>query len=206
MIRSKKELRFYIMADMMMNRNKFKWNLKDRIRHLIFPDYIMRFLKSMRYCSYYKEKKSICNILYLYHFIRFRKLSLKLGFSINSEVFGYGLVIPHHGTIVVGNDNKIGNYAVLHTSTCITNGNKLIGDGLYLSTGAKIIGNVQLGDNVSVGANSVVNKNVLEGNCLLTGIPALKKKDEFAWYIRDGKKYETKVKKIEELRMSYLKK
>lgn len=69
---------------------------------------------------------------------------MKLGFTIAENVFGYGLVIPHYGTIVVGSGNRIGNYAVLHTSTCITAGKKNIGDGLYLSTGAKVLRDVQL--------------------------------------------------------------
>lgn len=69
--------------------------------------------------------------------IRYKSLGIKLGFTIPINVFGYGLVIPHYGTIVVGAGNTIGNYAVLHTSTCITAGNKIIGDALYLSTGAK---------------------------------------------------------------------
>lgn len=50
----------------------------------------------------------------------------------------YGLVIPHHDTIVVGNTNRIGPYAVLHTSTCITGTGRKIGKGLSLSIGAKI--------------------------------------------------------------------
>lgn len=46
-------------------------------------------------------------------------------------------MIPHYGTIVVGGTNIIGNFAVLHTSTYITANHKIIGNGLYLSTGAK---------------------------------------------------------------------
>lgn len=92
-------------------------------------------------------------------------MELKLGFSIARNVFGYGLVIPHYGTIVVGSGNIIGNYCVLHTSTCITAGNKRIGNGFYCSTGAKILDDVVIGDNVTVGANAVVNKNV-DGNSL----------------------------------------
>lgn len=64
---------------------------------------------------------------------------MKLGFTISENVFGYGLVIPNYGTIVVGSGNQIGNYSVLHTSTCISAGRKRIGDGLYLSTGAKVL-------------------------------------------------------------------
>lgn len=55
MISSKTELKFYIMADMMMNRGKYKWSLKDRIKHIVLPDYIMRYLKSMRYCAFYSN-------------------------------------------------------------------------------------------------------------------------------------------------------
>ncbi len=51
-------------------------------------------------------------------------LGMKLGYSIGYKCFSYGLVLPHYGTIVVGNSNRIGKYAVLHTSTCITAGKK----------------------------------------------------------------------------------
>lgn len=55
-----------------------------------------------------------------YYRMKQRKLGIKLGFSIACDTYDYGLVISHYGTIVVGNGNKIGNYAVLHTSICIT--------------------------------------------------------------------------------------
>lgn len=132
--------------------------------------------------------------------MRYIKISKKLGFSIGSDVFGYGLVIPHYGTIVVGGNNKCGNYCVLHTSTCITGNGKTIGDALYLSTGAKITSKITLGDNISVGANSVVNKSLPEGNVMIAGAPAKVIKPAEPWYIRDGKSFTDKVKAIEELR------
>ena len=48
------------------------------------------------------------------------RLSRKLGLSIGYDVCDYGLVIPHCGTIVVGNINRIGPYAVLHTSLTLS--------------------------------------------------------------------------------------
>ena len=63
---------------------------------------------------------------------------------------------------------------------CITAGKKNIGDGLYLSTGAKVLGDIELGNFITIGANAVVNKSE-EGNCLLIGIPAEKKRYEDAW-------------------------
>ncbi len=55
MITCKKELRFYIMADMMMNRGYFKRTLVRRVFEVISPDYIMLYLKAMRKCCYYKN-------------------------------------------------------------------------------------------------------------------------------------------------------
>ena len=44
---------------------------------------------------------------------RFFRFSRKLGFSIGYDACDYGLVIPHYGTIVVGNTYRIG-----HTQHC----------------------------------------------------------------------------------------
>ena len=47
----------------------------------------------------------------------------------------------------------------------------VIGDNVIINAGAKIIGPVRIGDNVEIGANSVVVKDV-PSNCVVAGIPA----------------------------------
>lgn len=119
MISSKKELQFFLMADRMVNRGEFTPSARTRIHCFFSPDYIMDFLVAMRHKAFYDNNPR----RWLHKLVwnrRFRNLSIKLGFSIGSNVFGYGLLIPHWGTIVVGSTNRIGNYAVLHTSTCIS--------------------------------------------------------------------------------------
>lgn len=171
---------------------------KKSFKEILMGGGIMDYLQYMRRCSYYKHQEGItAKILFFYNYWMFRKLAVKYGFSIGYDVFGYGLVIPHYGTIVVGPSNRIGNFAVLHTSTCITDNNKQIGNALYLSSGAKITSKIILGDNVTIGANAVVNKSFIEGNCLLVGVPCLKKKDEDAWYIKDGEKFRNRVSIVE---------
>lgn len=197
MIETKKELDFYLKADLMMNRGAFKKNLKVRLKDMIVPDYIMEYLRCLRKAEYYKNCRG--GVLKYFYEYKLSKLEIKLGFSIAKNVFGYGLVIPHFGTIVVGSGNQIGNYAVLHTCICITAGNKQIGNGLYCSTGARILGDVSVGDNVTVGANAVLNHPV-ESNSLVVGIPALKKRDEEAWYKGE---YLRRVEECEKLRLSY---
>lgn len=55
MIKSKRELSFYIMADTMMNRGYFKPSLTERIKRFFIKDDILTFLKLMRKCQYYSQ-------------------------------------------------------------------------------------------------------------------------------------------------------
>lgn len=50
----------------------------------------------------------------------------------------------------------------------------IIGDNCFLATGAKIIGDVHLGNDIAVGANAVVTKSFLEDKITLGGVPAKK--------------------------------
>lgn len=207
MISSRKKLQFYLMADRMMNRGAFKPTVKTVVSDCISPDYIMRWMKAMRFTSYYSNCQLGGGKLLYYRWLRrFKKLSVKLGFSIGPDVFGYGLVIPHYGTIVVGGSNRIGNYAVLHTSTCIVDRRSNIGDGLYLSTGAIISNHVELGDSITMGANSTLNRSCNQDSVLLVGSPALVKKESEPWYVRDGERFQKRVQAIEALKCSLFKK
>lgn len=188
------------MADRMMNRGRYKKTWKDHLKTLFLPDDIMSYLESMRKCSYHSNRGGIFHkVMYALYFRKNVRLGEKLGFSIGPHSLGYGVVIPHYGTIVVGHSPRIGNYAVLHTSTCISDNKKVIGDGLYLSTGAKITSKIILGDNISVGANSLVNKSYTGDNAMIAGAPAHFVKPMAAWY-GDGGKYSLRHQKVEELK------
>ncbi|OBY11662.1 serine O-acetyltransferase [Clostridium paraputrificum] len=193
-INTRKQLSIYLNADMIMNRG-VKLSFSEYIKSLIKRDYIMMYLRALRKTEYYKDKS---NFLYIWNHIWFSKHGRTLGISIEPGVFKQGLVIPHNGTIVIGGGNTIGAYCVLHTGVCITNGNKMIGEGLYCSTGSKIINDVKIGDNVSIGANAVVLESV-EDDTLVVGIPAKPVKKAVPWYIRDGKEFERRYKLCEDL-------
>ncbi|WP_229724517.1 serine O-acetyltransferase [Winogradskyella forsetii] len=55
----------------------------------------------------------------------------------------------------------------------------IIGDNVYLATGCKVLGPIRIGNNVTIGANAVVIKNVPD-NAIVAGIPAkiIRIKDE----------------------------
>lgn len=187
----------------MMNRGYFKPSFVQCIKNFIFPDYVMKYLEVMRKASYYSNRGGVKFFIPMcYYNIRHKRLGIKLGFSIGKNVFGYGLKIPHYGTIVVGDNNRCGNYCVLHTSTCISGNGKSIGNALYLSTGAKITAKVILGDNITVAANSVITHSFPEGNALLVSMPAVKKQNRDAWYIEENSSNKQKVDMIEKLKLS----
>ena len=201
MISSKKELNFYIKADRVIAGNSTNISFKERLKNTIFPDYISMYIRSMRYVAYYNNTNKKFRIKSLYHRWRFKRLGLKLGFSIGYNVFGYGLLIPHYGTIIVHGDTKAGNFCVLHTSTCIGGSGKEFGDALYLSSGSYVMGTkVKLDHNVSIATNSLVNKSVLQSNVLLVGNPAEIKKTIKPWY-DDGDEFMQKVKFIEKYKI-----
>lgn len=72
-----------------------------------------------------------------------------------------------------------------------------------VSTGAKLTTMENLGDNVTVAANSVVTKSIVESNILLAGAPAVIKKSQIAWY-EQNEKYKKRIHQIEELKELYI--
>ena len=205
MIDSRKKLQLYLKIDLMMNRGFFSYSITKKLKQIFVKDYIMKYLRTLRYYEYSTTQKGLLNSLRgVYYHLKLRSLGMKLGFSIEPNVFDCGLVIPHYGTIVVGAGNRIGKYCVLHTSTCITVGKKNIGDGLYLSTGAKIIRDIKIENNISVAANSVVNSDVLQPNGSLAGMPAIWIKESKPWYERDGEDYIRRISWCRDLYNRYI--
>ncbi len=106
-------------------------------------------------------------------------MNANLGFSIPINVFGPGLRIAHRGTIVINKNARTGDNCRIHACTNI--GSNLdevsapqIGNNMYIGPGAKIFGNVVIADNITIGANSVVNKSFCEKSISIAGIPAKK--------------------------------
>lgn len=91
---------------------------------------------------------------------------------------GNGLLIGHFGGIVVNGGSVIGKNCYLGQGVTIGQVNRgerqgcpVIGDNVYLAAGAKIIGNIKIGNNVAVGANAVVTRDVPDF-AVVVGIPA----------------------------------
>ena len=209
MIQSKRDLKFYIAADRIMNGQSEKKTIKEAIINAIdrpMRGAILDYLYALRHYAYYRNtiKKQYTPrlILMLYWHRKWNKLGLKLGFSIGPNALGYGVVIPHYGTIVVNSEARIGNFSVLHTCTCVAGGDKEIGDYFYLSTGSQIVGRLYLGHGCTVAAHTLVNKS-FEGNTLLVGAPAVRKREGYPnWIERGDAHWKERINKVLNLKKS----
>ena len=92
--------------------------------------------------------------------------------------FGRGIMLDHATGIVVGETAIIGdNVSMLHGVTLGGSGagggkrHPSIGHGVLLSNGAKVLGNITVGDNAKIGAGSVV-LNSVDANATVVGVPA----------------------------------
>ena len=173
MIRNKTDLDFHLKAD--------KFALGKNKRRPSINDEVWKFQILLRKVEYYKNTQpSILKyVLLRFYKIRKHRLGIKLGFDIPPNVFGAGLRINHFGNIVVSRSAKIGMWCDIHQGVNIgTNnspeGNVLVptlGSNLWIGPGVKLFGDIEIGDGVAIGANSVVNKNV-PSNVTIAGIPS----------------------------------
>ena len=116
---------------------------------------------------------------------KFRKISVKLGFSIPINVFGPGLSLPHRGNIIVNPQTRIGENCRIHVGVNIgAHHDKApkIGNNVYIGPGAIIFGDIEIADNISIGANATVNKSFTDPNVVIAGTPAkVVKTDVESW-------------------------
>ena len=170
MITDRKSYREYYRQDMrahgMEHVNLYDYLWRDCLRFQLR-------LRKLEYLYNTKRHNLIRYLRWLVLEVVHHRHATRLGFTIPKNVFGPGLCIVHYGTIVVSPNAKVGSNCRLHPSTSIGdyNGAPTLGNNVYIGPGAKLFGDIVLGDNVAVGANAVVNSS-FGSNVTLAGIPA----------------------------------
>lgn len=177
MIRTRSDLREYIYED---SKNFYRRmpNMLTRIKSRIFStpindqSKIWAYIRTLRLCEYYHNHSNrivrvLGNLLYCH---KLRTLSRITGFQIPPNTLGKGLTIWHWGTIIISDDSRIGDYCTLEPGVVV--GSKIdygrapvIGNHVTINGGSRIIGDITIGDDVIIGANTVVLKNTPPLHC-----------------------------------------
>ncbi len=133
----------------------------------------------MRTCSYTRSNSVLRYLIYyplarsvLYHY------TYKFGISIPPYTeIGSGFCIGHFGGIVVNSKSVIGKNCNISQGVTLGQANRginkgcpTLGNDVYIGPGAKIVGAIVIGNNVAIGANCVVTKNIPE-NSVVVGVP-----------------------------------
>lgn len=148
--------------------------------------WIYLYIRCLRLSEYYinnsifTQKVSISSILKtfpaVYYYWKLRSISYKTGFQIPPNCIGKGLQIWHYGYIIINSKVRIGDNLTIYPGVEIGHkipggGCPIIGDNCFIGAGAKIFGDIIIGNNVTIAPNAVVTKDVPD-NCVVGGIPA----------------------------------
>lgn len=125
----------------------------------------LKFTIIYRYCQYYRRKN---RLLFYFFMLWWRHLKVKYGFDISYRTtIGKGLYIGHFGGVVIHGDAIIGENCNLSQGVTIgilvrgkNVGIPTIGDRVFIGPGATILGGITIGNDVLIGANSIVTFDV----------------------------------------------
>lgn len=178
MITNKKDYLSYLEQD------KKALGIEKKYPSLI-GDEIWKFQRRLRKTEFFKNTSNgniIKKLFYIFSMIRFHRLRVKYGFSIPLNVFGPGLSIAHFGSIIVNGNAKVGENCRIQDSVTIgaTNGESdapVIGNNVFIGSGARIIGKVNIASDIAIGANAVVVKDFNKSGITIGGVPAKKISD-----------------------------
>lgn len=136
------------------------------------PDYI--FYKAIIIHKKYRQaKEQNKHLLTLIYSMKANRISSKYNLELYGK-YGENLRI-WHGNIILNGNCIIGNNVNLLGNNCIgTKKGKapVIGNNVNVGFGSVIVGDVIIADNITIGANSFVNKNFREEGVVIAGCPA----------------------------------
>lgn len=147
----------------------------------IFPvrecDVLRKHQIMLRRTEFYVNTGS--KILSLLYRIRLNRFQNKYAIHVPINTCGRGLKIMHVGPILINGRATVGEDCSFHINTALVAGGRddgvpTLGNGVILGIGAVVVGKVQVACNVVVGANAVINKDILENDIAVAGVPAHK--------------------------------
>jgi serine O-acetyltransferase len=131
-----------------------------------------------------KLPKVVKKILLVFAIIWQKWIEIISGISLPySATIGSGFYIGHFGNIIINASAVIGNNCNISQGVTIgvsgkseNRGVPVIGNNVYIGANSVIAGKITVGDDVVIGANTFVNRDI-EPNVTVLGVPAKKISD-----------------------------
>ncbi|HEX9105774.1 MAG TPA: serine O-acetyltransferase [Longimicrobiales bacterium] len=170
-----RELRYLIASDVYRYHGRYSRALLLRECALGFASKVAIWL---RVAAYLKGRGWPFFPLYVVARLLHRRYCIRFGVEIPySTQIGPGLYIGHYGAVVISSYATIGRNCNLSQGVTVgvigrgaRAGAPRIGDNVYLGPGCKVIGGVSVGNDVAVGANCVVTRDVPD-HAVVVGVP-----------------------------------
>lgn len=137
----------------------------------------IRWQAASRWTDYWQQHSGLIGkVMYGWHVIRRNGLAMKLGIDMSTKNVGRGLYIAHAQGIIVNGQAMLGRNVQLTGHNCIgKNGSDkcpCIGNNVVLGEGAKVLGDVEIADDIHIGAGAVVVHSCVTPGATLVGVPA----------------------------------
>lgn len=170
-----REYRYLVLSDL--------YRISDRLDAAALLNHVLRgsafkYNFWMRTCAYTRTQPLLHVLVYPVARRLLTHYTYKFGISIPFETtVGSGFYIGHFGGIVVNEKSVIGRNCNISHGVTLGESNRgekkgcpVLGDNVYIGPGAKIVGAVRIGNDVAIGANCVVTKDIPD-HAVVVGIP-----------------------------------
>ena len=151
----------YLELKTLLHKDLARWDKNFWTLYFMKPEF--KLIWRYRWCNYLKSHTIMKPLYYLERFL-YHHSCVRCGCDIPSHVtFGGGVKILHGWGIVINSKTIIGeNFTIVSGSVIGANytGVPKIGNNVTLGAHSLIIGKIEIGDDVEIGAGAIVTHNV----------------------------------------------